>query len=331
MDYQQALKELKNNRLPLSVIIEGEESYLIADLIQKITDSYIEPGMEDMDLSRFDAKELREIDFQTALQSPSLFSEKRIVIVEEAQKYSISPQTEKMLKSLYEGVLVIFLPSAKDGSYRKLSSLATKIECKKIKRPQMEAWIRKEMRLKGKVMGSEAMALLIDQSRYLEYRSTVTLYYVKSELDKMASLDEKEITLERVEGLMHPPPEENIYLMIEYLAKKNKRQVFRLYNDYLVSGNSLYVVVPALVRNYYQLLQVKVLQEAGIPMQSWDKPLGIGSSFIKGKLVSSVSGLTRGELLKGLDRCLEAEALYKSQSTDMHNLIQNLLLELLSL
>ncbi|NLY36354.1 MAG: DNA polymerase III subunit delta [Tissierellia bacterium] len=331
MDYQQALKELKNNRFPPSVTIEGEESYLISDLIQKVSDNFIEPGMEDIDLSRFDGKDLREMDFQSAIQSPSLFSQRRIIIVEDAQKFSISSQSEKMLKELFEGILVIFLPSAKDGSYRKLSSLTTKIDCQKIKRPQMEAWIRKEMRLKGKVMESDAMALLIDQSRYLEYRSSVTLFYVKSELDKMASLEEKEITLKRVESLMHVAPEENLYLMMEQLAKRNKRQVFRLYSDYLTSGNSLYALVPAMVRNYYQLLEVKVLQEAGVPMQSWDKPLGISSNFIKRKLISSASGLTRSELLKSLDRTLEWEALYKSQSVDMHSLIQNLLLELLSL
>ena len=285
MDYQQALKELKNNRFQSSFTIVGEESYLNSAHIQQVSDNIIDTGKEDIDLSRFDGKDLREMDFQSAIQSPSLFSQRRIIIVEDAQKFSISSQSEKMLKELFEGILVIFLPSAKDGSYRKLSSLTTKIDCQKIKRPQMEAWIRKEMRLKGKVMESDAMALLIDQSRYLEYRSSVTLFYVKSELDKMASLEEKEITLKRVESLMHVAPEENLYLMMEQLAKRNKRQVFRLYSDYLTSGNSLYALVTALVRNYYQLLEVKVLQEAGVPMQSWDKPLGISSNFIKRKLI----------------------------------------------
>lgn len=331
MDYIQTLEALKCERFPACILIEGDESYLVSDLIRKITERYIEPGMEAMDITRFDAKELREIDFQTALQSPSLFSQRRIILVEEAQRCTLSPETEKILRALDETLLVIFLPSAKDGAYRKLSSLGVKITCNKIKRPQMEAWIRKELRLKGKVIGAEAMARMIDQSRYFEYRSTVTLYYLKSELEKMASLEEKEITLQRVENLMQAPPEENIYLMMEFLAKKNKRQVFRLYSDYLASGSSLYILVPAMVRNYHQLLSVKILQEAGIPMQSWDARLGISSEYIKRKLMATASGLNRRELLKSLDRCLYWEAIYKSQSVDMHSLIQNLLLELLSL
>lgn len=331
MDYKQALSALKNNNLPGCLMIEGDETYLISDLLEKISNHYIEPGMEAIDISNFDGKELSEIDFHTVLQSPSFFSQRRLVIVHNAQKHSFGKDTTKKLKELDISTLVIFLPSGKDGSYRKISSLASKIVCNKIKRPQMEAWIRKEMRLKAKTMNSDAMALLIDQSRYFKYRSPVTLYHLKSELDKIASLDGREITLARVESLMQVSPEENVFLLMEHLAKRNKNQVFRLYGDYINSGNSLYALVPLMVRNYYQLLAVKVLQEAGIPMQSWDKPLGIKSNFIKRKLVVTASGLSRETLAKSLDLCLERECLYKSQSVDMHSLIQNLLLELISL
>lgn len=329
MDYSQALEILKGDSFPSAVIIQGEEKYLVADLIQKIIARYIEPGMEEVDVSFFSGENLEERDLFYSLSSPSFFSEKRIAVIRDAQKFAFSQDNIKQLKSLEEGLVVVFLPSAKDGSYRRLTRSFNLIDCRKISRSQMHSWINKEMRNKKKRITPEATSYLIDQSKYFEYKSQVTLYYLKSELDKLASLEADEINLAWVESLMQASPETNVFLMIEHLSKRNRSQVFRLYSDYLASGASLFALVPLMVRNYYQLLSVKVLQERGIPLQAWNKNLGIGSDYVKKKLAGIASQYSRKELLKALDLCLEKEALYKSQSLDIESLIQNLILDLL--
>lgn len=329
MEYTQALDILKRDKLPSSLIIQGDEKYLVADLIEKITKRYIEPGMEEVDISYFSGEELKEEDFFYNFSAPSFFSEKRIIIINDAQKFSYSEENFKTLKGLSSGVMVIFLPSSKEGSYRRLAKNINLVTCNKINRKQMLAWINKEFRSQKKRISPEAASFLIDQSRYFDYRSTVTLYYLKSEIDKLASLDADEINLKWVEALMQASPETNVFLMIEFLSKKNRSQVFKLYGDFLSSGSSLYGLVPLMVRNYYQLLAVKVLQARGIPMQAWNKSLGVGSDFVKRKLLTISSQYTKEQLLEALDICLEREAFYKSQSVDMHSLIENLIMDLL--
>lgn len=329
MDYMQALSALKQDLLPNKLIIKGEEPYLVKDLIKKITNKYIEPGMEGVDISTYNGKELEERVFITDIQSPSFFSEKRILIIDEAQRFKISDEAAEVLKNLDEGIIVIFLPTAGDGFSRSLSRQGITIDCKKISRDQMMSWIEKELRLKNKKISFEAKKLLVDQSRYFDRKSAVSLYFLKTELDKLAALEDREIKIKDVEALMQAAPEDNIFNMIDHLSKGHKSQAFKIYSDYLASGNSIDSIVPLMARNFYQLLMVKVFQESGLPIQNWDKRLGVSHNFIKTKLSATAVQYSRGELLRALDLCLEKEALYKSQSLDKESLIQNLLLELL--
>ncbi len=330
MNYREALGTLKANKLPEILLIYGEETYLRDDLITKILQHYVEPGMEDMDISRFDGQSLKEIELMTALQSVALFSEKRVVLINDAQKLDLSSGLVDRLQQGFPQGLLLLLPSGKDGSFRKLKSIATSVECKKITQREMELWIQKELSSKGKTMEREAMTRFIGQSRYFEYGSTLDLYYLKGELDKLASTTDRVIGTERVSEMMQVPLEENVFLLLEQLTKKNRRQVFRLYRDFVAGGNSLYSLVPMMVKNYYQLLIVKVLQESGVPMQAWAESLGISSAFIQRKLASSAGMMDRSSLLDALTLCLETEARYKSQRVEMDSLVQNLLLELLS-
>lgn len=330
MNYREALGALKANKLPEILLIYGEETYLRDDLITKILQHYVEPGMEDMDISRFDGQSLKEIELMTALQSVALFSEKRVVLINDAQKLDLSSGLVDRLQQGFPQGLLLLLPSGKDGSFRKLKSIATSVECKKITQREMELWIQKELSSKGKTMEREAMTRFIGQSRYFEYGSTLDLYYLKGELDKLASTTDRVIGTERVSEMMQVPLEENVFLLLEQLTKKNRRQVFRLYRDFVAGGNSLYSLVPMMVKNYYQLLIVKVLQESGVPMQAWAESLGISSAFIQRKLASSAGMMDRSSLLDALTLCLETEARYKSQRVEMDSLVQNLLLELLS-
>lgn len=330
MNYREALAALKANKLPEILLIYGEETYLRDDLITKILQHYVEPGMEDMDISRFDGQSLKEIELMTALQSVALFSAKRVVLINDAQKLDLSSGLVDRLQQGFPQGLLLLLPSGKDGSFRKLKSIATSVECKKITQREMELWIQKELSSKGKTMKREAMTRFIGQSRYFEYGSTLDLYYLKGELDKLASTTDRVIGTERVSEMMQVPLEENVFLLLEQLTKKNRRQVFRLYRDFVAGGNSLYSLVPMMVKNYYQLLIVKVLQESGVPMQAWAESLGISSAFIQRKLASSAGMMDRSSLLDALTLCLETEARYKSQRVEMDSLVQNLLLELLS-
>lgn len=329
MDYMQALAALREDKLPNKIILRGNEPYLIRDLLNKIIAKYVEPGMEEVDISVFQGVNLDEKDFLSSIQSPSFFSLKRIIIVEDAQRHKFSTEAGQVLKDLGPGVIVIFLPSAADGYSRRLSSHGLVVECKKITRDQMMSWIDKELRAKNKIISYEAKRLLVDQSRYFDYKSTVSLYYLKTEVDKLAAREGQEIKIRDVESLMQMAPEDNIFTLIDYLSKGYKRQVFKVYHDYLASGNSIDGIVPLMVRNYHQLLMVKVFQESGLPIQNWNKRLGINSHYVKTKLSSTAAQYTRKELSRALDLCLEREALYKSQSVDKESLIQNLLLELL--
>lgn len=330
MNYREAFAALKANKLPEILLIYGEETYLRDDLITKILQHYVEPGMEDMDISRLDGQSLKEIELMTALQSVALFSEKRVVLINDAQKLDLSSGLVDRLQQGFPQGLLLLLPSGKDGSFRKLKSIATSVECKKITQREMELWIQKELSSKGKTMEREAMTRFIGQSRYFEYGSTLDLYYLKGELDKLASTKDRVIGTERVSQMMQVPLEENVFLLLEQLTKKNRRQVFRLYRDFVAGGNSLYSLVPMMVKNYYQLLIVKILQESGVPMQAWAESLGISSAFIQRKLASSAGMMDRSSLLDALTLCLETEARYKSQRVEMDSLVQNLLLELLS-
>lgn len=330
MDYRQALTVLKKNNLPSVLLLHGEERYLVDDLVTKILHYYVEEGMEEMDVSRFDAQGLKEIHLLTALQSVALFSKKRVVLLSDAQKLELTDGLKEKLKKGIPQSVLVFLPGGKDGCFRQLKGLSEEIECKKISQREMELWIQKELSLVHKTMEKEAVTLFVGQSRYFEYGSSLDLYYLKSELDKLSSTPDPIISASRVKELMQVPLEENVFLLLEQLTKQNKKQVFRLYRDFVSGGNSLYSLVPMMVKNYYQLLIVKVLQESGIPMQSWNLPLGINSSFIQRKLSTSATTLERSTILGALSLCLETEALYKSQSVDMESIVQNLLLELLS-
>ncbi len=206
-------------------------------------------------------------EFRKAIYSPSLFSEKRMVIVEKflSENHDENLMNEilifvKKSKKDQDNVLIFWEEDfEKNEINQKLVKLLENNEYsyqfKLLSDFEVEAWIKKEVtkrggRIEPKAVGALAGFVGSD------------LWHASSEIDKLlASSEQKLISTEMVLDLVTHPLEENIWLLVDALGEKNKKQALKLLADQLALGTSVGYLVSMLARQLRIIFLIKEVLE----------------------------------------------------------------------
>lgn len=328
MEYREALRVLQSGKLASQLWFEGPERYLTDDFIAKIKHRLNLSG-DDFNLLTIEGKTISKDRLFDFVLSPPMFADQKLLIVYQPDQLILADDEWKLLTQADESLIICYI--GHDIKIPKqLKKAITPVTMKRITRSEMQKWISKQFRLRGKRISLDQITRIIDRTRYFEYNSTTDLLFLIQEIEKLSATSEEIITGDRIDRLLGRPLEDNVFLLLQNILDKDAHRTFLTLQEYLASGANLYQVIPLLTRNYYQLHILKKLQASGFPHNALGERVGIKSDFILRRMIGSANRLNLARIQQDLNKCLSYEKIYKSETVVIKDHLENLLLELMN-
>lgn len=329
MDYREALRDLESGALANQLWFDGPETYLIDDFIGKMRHR-LNLSSDDFNVLRIDGKETVSPSVFDFILSPPLFSDAKMLIISQADQLKLTDSAWADLTSGGEGLYICYLNGSGKTMPKQLKKVATPIIMKKINRGDMQKWLTKQFRLRGKRISLDQITRIMDRTRYFDYNSSTDLLFLIQEIDKLAATEEEVISADRIDLLLGRPIEENIFVLLQNILQKDAHKTFLALNEYFASGANLGQVIPMLTRNFYQLHILKKLADTGYPNATLSERSGIKNDFILKRMIGFARKLTLEQIKHDLNLCLQYEKTFKSETVVVKDHVSNLLLDLMN-
>lgn len=323
MKYSELVKSFDKGIDNRFILFYGKEKYLIDSFISRIQN-------ENTKIIKVDAEEVNEEFLFSHLYSISFFNNKKIIVIDDAQKLKITKSIKSMIqdKSIQD-IVVVFIAKSKDSSFRTLKNICLYVEVNSIDKSQLQKWIAREFQNRKINIRLREINLIIDKSRYFEYNSTVDLYSILMEIKKLSSSSKDRVEEIDIENSMEISLEESVFSIIESLSIKDKKGFYDKYENFLKYGGNINSLIALMVRNYSQLLLAKIFIEGNEAISKRKSVLKINSDYILRKVNMQASKKERKEIIDLLNRCLETQYLMHTMNIDKRSFIEELFLNLI--
>ncbi len=324
MDYSEFIKKIDICDEKTSISILSNEPYLLDDIIARLKKKYIND--ENMDFLEVDAADLDEMEIVNFCNSFSMFSDRKVLVINSANILSISSiALEQILDS---DAIKLFVFGNKKGYYKKISSNSVILQLDKLKEVILIKWIIKKFADLNKEISVSTVKYLVKLSTYLEYKSKHSLYDISASISKIASVNEDVIKNSTIDRMLSIPSEDDVFKLKDSVAKRDVKNSLETYYELHKSGIDVYIIVPTLSRLFYQLNIVKHLNDKGLSVSQIGEAISIRSDYIVRKIISQTKYFSSEALLRNLNKCLECERKYKSEKVNIYAEVEMLILEL---
>jgi DNA polymerase-3 subunit delta len=256
MAFKHFYQELINGLpLPIYILYSADDIFLY-DALTLIKEKY------NYDSFNFDIFDLKSPDGITPisdvigiLKTPPFLSGKRVVIMRNSQKISkkdIELLQDYFLNPSENSVLIMLFEGSNPKIIDQRSSKIVKVINLNLSNREIPLWIKEKAMSMGYSLTEDAIGYLINMI------GDVGLIY--SELRKFSSLNKKSLDVQDIEGVVHASAEYSAFDLIDALKKRDKSQVFRIYETIKDSIEPI-MLLGAL--NYYYSTIVERGLEAG--------------------------------------------------------------------
>lgn len=244
------------------LLIHGKQRLLIEDELAKVRVKISEKVDLDFNLDTFEAGEDSIEDALRAADTLPLSSDRRYVIIEEAQKLSSSEV--KRLGRYAENpaessLLILTAVGLKPGSpLLRLMEKAGKVKEVTKRRDQIPGWIRGRFKERGLKVSGKALA-------YLQDALGEDLIAIEGAVEKISLYHEgdDEVDLDEVVPLVAPTAERSVYELVDRVAIGDEDMAIKLLRRLLEQGEKPTYIIFALARRFRDLLLYLALREDG--------------------------------------------------------------------
>lgn len=341
MLYREALDEIKAGQFRPVYLIYGGEAYLKEELFFALRAAAVQPETADFNYHVLDPAADQVQQALSLAQTQPFFAERRLVVVKECP--AITPrkraaesddepaaggQDEALLAYLQKPVpstVLLFLAESIDGR-RKLTkamlAAGGAVECQPLKGDDAVMWAQRRAQSKGKRLGAPAAQLLVD-------RIGTDLRLLDGELEKLCLFvgEAREIGLAEVEEMVTNLAETEIFRLTEAVMLKQRARSVQLLQQVLQQVDHPLQLLAALTNRFRQILLVKGIEGRGLSRKE-GASLARMHPYAYEKMVGSVARLDRAEVVKALERLLEADLAIKS-GFDPRLTLESLVVDLL--
>lgn len=186
---------------------------------------------------------------------------------------------------------------------------------------QLADEIKTELQKHQLTISAPALAMLI---KFTEKN----LWKLFNELNKLISYKSSgQIEIEDVKKIMIPPLEENIFLFVDSLGKKDKPTALRLMEDMMKAGEAPEYLITMLFRQFKLILQLKARQEQRVPTAQAAKEAGV-HPFVAPKLYEQSRYFSTEQLKEILDQIILGEYQIKTGTNNIANVLSVLIAKL---
>ena len=317
--------------------IYGEVPELVEKKSNEIVESYLNEKKDDFNYIKYN---LYDTSFnqiiEEALTMPFI-SEKKAIVVKNAfiftgEKVSkdIQLNNEQVNEFLekYDGENFIIFEvyqnkldeRKKITKTLKKTSKLTKVE--QMSEQEIKKWIKNKLHENFKDIKQDALDLFIELTG-------INFNIVSQELEKIILFlgDRTTINKKDVEEIINRSLEQNVFLLTEYIQKREKYKAIQLIKDLIVMKEEPIKLLALITSNYRLYYQCKILSRKGYSGQQIAKTINVHPYRVKLAL-NQVKHYQLAHLLNIIDQCAETDYKLKSSYMDKQLILELFILSL---
>ena len=249
----------------MNYLLYGLESFLIEKEISNIKEKY---KFNDLDISKYDLQVNLIKEIIEDLTTVSLFSNKKLIIIDNAFIFSRSQVKkiddvdlieEYLEKEKNENVVIFIDRLEKIDSVKKITKL--------IKSKGIIKEFNKEKNISKIVKSMFEDYKITDSSiEFLISRVGSNLELISSEVEKLKTykIDDKIITKEDIEALTSENIDIDIFKFVDDIINKNKKDAIKTYHELLKVNEEPIKIIALLASKFRLMYQATVLAKKGI-------------------------------------------------------------------
>lgn len=297
-------------------ILYGNINYLINKEIQDII---TQNNIDNLNISKYNLENSSLNHIINDASSMSLFSEKKLIIVDNAYIFTASTnknveqnidELEKYLNNLNENTILLFIVNNdKLDERKKITKLAKKVGCIKDFNTSDTVTTVKGF-LNDYSMSNDLIKYLVDR-----VGDDLTLLFNEINKIKTYKDTDKNITKDDIDLLTSKSFEENNFKLIDFIIKKNKIKAIELYEERLKLNEEPIAIIVSLANQIRILFQVKQLYLLGHTEKDITSILSIHPYRVKLAL-QNIKTYDLNELLRILDQLADLDYNIKIGNTN---------------
>lgn len=291
-------------------LIFGNHRLLVEDELRKVQARIAQKGEAEFNLDSFEAGGDSIDDILQAAETLSFGSEKRYVIVKEAQNFTAAEvkKLSKYLENPSETSMIILaaVDLKATSSLVKAVEKSGRVREVSKRRDQIPGWIRARFKQRGMQVSGKAIA-------YIHEAMGDDLLAIEGAVEKVSQYHEggETVELDDVVPLVTPSAERSVFEMVDRVALGDADQALKLLRRLLQQGERTTFLLSALARRFRLLLLYRALREDGRQEAEMLEHLGLAKNqswMIAKKLRPQSARLSEEALCQVLSLLVEVEA-----------------------
>ena len=258
------------------ILIHGKDNFRSSQYLKQLQNDFIktqDPQKLNTEIFNFEENEISP-DFlkkiTTTMLNPSFFGQKKMVILKNFFCQANQEMKNELIKFLAKQKNIsdeVIFYEKKQIPQASLKKLIIKIQnFLPLKPYELEKWVREKIQFKGAGIEQQALAQLCfevgnDLAKMEEEINKLINYNQKTEPQNTNAHARLDISLESVNLLVNHRNEENIFLLTDALASRNKKRALDLLKDQFSLGVHPLYLLKMFAFAFRNLLIVKELLE----------------------------------------------------------------------
>jgi DNA polymerase-3 subunit delta len=293
------------------ILIYGLDTYRSGQKLKEIIERYKKIHKSGLSLKFFDLKEKNFDDFKNEFQSVSMFKEKKLIVLKNANSNKEFKEQflEKIKDFSSSKEIIIFFEEGEiskgDNFFQEIKKVAKFQEFKPLNEFRLKFWIEEEVKKYNSKIEEKAINKLI------EFVGN-DLWQIENEIKKLVAFKKDgEINQRDIENLVAPNLETNIFKTIDFIAKKDKKNALKSLKSHLEKGEKVSYIFSMIKFEFRNLLMIKDLVEKRIPIQNIQKQTNL-HSFVIEKCLPLAKRFQLEELKKIYQKIFELDLAMKN-------------------
>lgn len=302
-------EDLKTGQLKQIYLLYGEEAYLKKQYRDKLHQAIV-PLEDTMNYAYYEGKGINVREVIDLAETLPFFSEHRLIILENSGFFkTASPELADYLKELPETTAMIFVESEIDKRgklYKAVKEKGRIVELGRQDEGTLLRWIAGNVRREGKQITEQTIRSFLT-------KVGTDMENIQKELEKLFcyTLDKQEILAEDVEEICTTQITNQVFDMVEAVAKKQQRKALDYYYDLLALKEPPMRILFLLTRQFRLLWEVKDMDRQGYPRKEIAAKAGL-HPFVVGKYQEQARAFSEPALRKILEDSVDMEECIKT-------------------
>lgn len=302
-------EDLKNNQFKGVYLLYGEEAYLKRLYKNKLRAALTAPD-DSMNYTYYEGKGINPNEIIDMAETMPFMAEKRLIVIENSGFFKNKcDELADYFEDPSDSTCFVFVEAEVDKRsrlYKRVKERGRIAELNAQDEKSLVRWIVGSLNRENKKITQSAAALFIT-------KTGADMENIQKELEKLICYvgERDSINIEDVEAICTTVITNNIFEMIDAIAKKQQKKALELYYDLLTLKEPPMRILFLITRQFNLLLQVKDLARLGFNTAETAKKAGL-HSFVAGKYVSQSKSFDSKWLADAVEICAGTEEAVKT-------------------